>query len=94
MLVRLSLQVNAKLMFLSQMSALSVIGANLMNSAIVPVTKDTGGTSKSDPNAGSDSSTNPVAKVGKITTSDKAGAAILTILVICGVIGGSLWIIV
>jgi mannan endo-1,6-alpha-mannosidase len=76
------------------MSALSVLGATQMNAAIVPVTKDTGGTSKSDPSAGSGTaSTKPGAVLSKITTADRAGAGILTLLIICGVIGGSLWII-
>lgn len=75
------------------MSALSVLGATLMNSAIVPVTKDTGGTSKSNPNAGSGTTEPAPGVTSKITTADKAGAAILTILVISGVVGGSLWII-
>lgn len=78
-----------------QMSALAVLGATQMNAGIVPVTKDTGGTSKGDPNAGSgSSSSSPTGVTTKITTADKAGAGILTLLIVCGVVGGSLWIII
>lgn len=75
------------------MSALSVLGSVLMTAAIVPVTKDTGGTSKSDPSAGSGTTATPTGVTKKITSADKAGAGILTVLIICGVVGGSLWII-
>ena len=75
------------------MSALSVLGTTQITGAMAPVTKDTGGTSKGDPSAGSGTSATPTGVTKKITTSDKAGAVILTIMVICGVVGGSLWII-
>jgi len=79
-----------------QMSALSVIGANLISPGMAPVTKDTGGTSKSNPTAGSTSPNNPNGGLGgvadTVTTKDRAGAGILTVLVIFGVIGGSVWI--
>jgi mannan endo-1,6-alpha-mannosidase len=74
------------------MTALSVIGANLMTSKMVPLTANTGGTSKSDPNAGATKQA-PAAKQKPITTADKAGAGILTLLVILGIIGGSIWLI-
>ena len=76
-----------------QMSALSVLGATLMNAGDVPVTKDTGGTSKGNPSAGSGTAQTPTGVVKKITTADRAGAGILTILIICAIVGGSLWII-
>ena len=75
------------------MSALSVLGATQITAAMIPVTKDTGGTSKGDPSAGQGTSATPVGKVKKITSADKAGAGILTVLVIVGIVGGSLWII-
>jgi mannan endo-1,6-alpha-mannosidase len=75
------------------MAALSVIGTNLMTSAMVPLTNSTGGTSVSNPSAGSSSpNTQPDEVTTPITTSDKAGAGILTLLVIVGVIGGAWWI--
>lgn len=77
----------------SQMAALSVIGTNLLTPAMVPLTKNTGGNSVSDPNAGTQSpNTQPDATTKPITTSDRAGAGILTFLIIVGVIGGAWWI--
>jgi mannan endo-1,6-alpha-mannosidase len=75
------------------MSALSVIGTNLLTSDMVPLTKSTGGTSVSDPSAGTTSpNTQSDAPMKPITTSDRAGAGILTLLIIVGVIGGAWWI--
>jgi hypothetical protein len=75
------------------MQALSVIGATQINSGIIPKSIATGGTSESDPNAGSDANASPAVTASKITTADKAGAGILTVLCIFIVIGGSIWII-
>jgi len=76
-----------------QMQALSVIGATQINSGIAPKSVKTGGTSKGDPDAGSDANASPSVTTSKITTADKAGAGILTVLCIFIVIGGSIWII-
>ena len=76
-----------------QMQALSVIGATTIHASIAPLSANTGGTSKSDPNAGTDVNTSPTVKQSPITTKDKAGAGILTILIIVGIIGGGVWII-
>lgn len=72
-----------------------MIGATQITSAMVPLTANTGGTSKSDPNAGNDAPHNPEDEFKKnpITGGDRAGAAILTILIIGAVIGLSVWII-
>jgi len=75
------------------MSALSVIGANLITSQMAPLTAKTGGTSASDPSAGTDADTEPGQSTSPITTKDKAGAGILTVLVILAVVGASIWII-
>ena len=75
------------------MQALSVIGATTIQPNMAPLSANTGGTSKSDPNAGTDSNSSPTVKESPITTKDKAGAGILTILLIVGVIGGGVWII-
>ena len=74
------------------MAAMSVIGANLMTSAMIPLSLRTGATSKSDPNAGSNTVTLPTGLNEKITTADKAGAAILTVLASILVVGGAVWI--
>lgn len=76
------------------MQALSVIGATTIHAAIAPKTANTGGTSESDPNAGSDVNTDPAVEHSPITTKDKAGASILTVLFILVIIGGGVWIII
>lgn len=45
-----------------------------------PVTSDTGGDSKSDPGAGQTDPSSNKPTLKKITTGDKAGAGILTVL--------------
>ena len=58
---------------------------------MAPLTANNGGNSKSDPNAGADPS-GPSNKVEPIKTSDRAGAGILTVLVIFAIIGGGIWL--
>lgn len=55
-----------------------------------PVTNNTGGTSKGNPDAGSNSNDNPLA-FDTITGGDKAGAGILTTLILMGLFGGGWW---
>ena len=79
-----------------QMSALSIIQGNLISKVAAPVTANTGGTSKSDPTAGSGGDNpvvvnNPSANK-KITTGDKAGAGFLTALVLASLCGTVWWI--
>ena len=82
-----------------QMSALSVIQSNLISKVAPPVSANKGGTSKSDPTAGSSGndgnvvSTNPVT-TRAISTSDKAGAGILTAISLVLVLAMTWWIIV
>lgn len=79
-----------------QMSALSVIQANLIQKVAPPVTQQKGGTSKSDPTAGTkgDDPTGGLDPVltRKITAGDKAGAGILTTLVVSLLFGTVYWI--
>ncbi len=75
-----------------QMQALAVIGATTMNPGIAPKTANTGGTSISDPDAGTNADAAPIPKSAPVTTADKAGAAILTLLAAGVVIGGCVWI--
>jgi len=73
-----------------QMAALEIVIANLADKAPgwASAVKGTG-TSQGDVNAGSDSTTSTDGLVLKPTTgADRAGAAILTALMIVGVIGG------
>lgn len=75
-----------------QMSALEAVQAMLIDVVPGPVTQDTGGTSKSNPSAGSESQDKPIT-FNTISTSDKAGAGILTTLVLIGIIGGAWWMV-
>ncbi len=79
-----------------EMSALSIIQANLISKVAPPVTANSGGTSKGDPSAGSGGDNpvqvhNPSANM-KITAGDRAGAAILTALVLGSLVGMLVWI--
>lgn len=75
-----------------QMSALEVMQNLLIDQVVGPVGLDTGGISKNDPNAGSDAGSFEV-KHNAITTGDRAGAAILTIIVASLLFGGGWWMI-
>jgi mannan endo-1,6-alpha-mannosidase len=80
--------------FGQQMAALEVIQANLITRVAAPVTNDDGGTSKGNPNAGSKPpQTVPPGLDYTITTGDKAGAGILTVLVLVGIGGSCGWLI-
>jgi hypothetical protein len=77
-----------------QMSAMSIFGANLIDSSMVPLSLRTGATSESDPSAGGTANDSPSSQLQKpITTADKAGAAILTILACTITIGGAWWLV-
>ncbi|KAL0944716.1 mannan endo-1,6-alpha-mannosidase DCW1-like protein [Colletotrichum truncatum] len=66
--------------------AMNVLGAVLsIMEPKPPVTNTTGGTSQGDPNAGMNS--HPYREFAPITTGDKAGASILTIVVLLSAIG-------
>lgn len=78
------------------MSALEIVQTQLLNfgSYMGPVNATHGGTSVGDPSAGSggtDSNNVALVDVTPATTGDKAGAAILTILIGSTVVGGALW---
>lgn len=75
------------------MQALAVVGATQMNPGKAPKSANTGGTSQSNPDAGNDVDAAPEIKFKPLTTGDKAGASILTILIVLAVIGGGIWII-
>jgi mannan endo-1,6-alpha-mannosidase len=74
-----------------QMSALEVVQSNLIGEVSGPLTAVSGGSSIGDPNAGTSTTTN-VLNYNTITTGDKAGAGILTTLVMATMFGGSWWI--
>ena len=77
-----------------QMSALEVIQANLIDYVAGPVSADTGGTSEGDPNAGTGSRVGPGdLDRSTVTTADRAGAGILTVLIVLFVVGGAWWLV-
>ena len=75
-----------------EMSALSVMSASLIGEKADPVPKSakTGGISKPDPNAGTGGGGGPggpgksPADLPVMSTGDKAGAAIVTVIFVCG----------
>ncbi|KAG8531415.1 uncharacterized protein KY384_003044 [Bacidia gigantensis] len=80
-----------------QMSALSVIQSNLISKVSGPVTSDNGGTSQGDPSAGGGGDNAAEAAIDpnaghSITTADRAGAGILTALVLGSFAGCTWWI--
>ncbi|KAG9541235.1 mannan endo-1,6-alpha-mannosidase DCW1 precursor, partial [Aureobasidium melanogenum] len=76
-----------------QLCALEVIQSNLINTVQGPLTNKTGGTSTGDDSAGSKGDSDPT-KMKKITDADRAGAVILTILVLASWVGAMIWLII
>ncbi len=72
------------------MNVLAAVTSLLIDSAPGPLTNGTGGTSLGDPNAGADSDSFQPA-LPPITTGDRAGAAILTLLILAGATGTFGW---
>jgi mannan endo-1,6-alpha-mannosidase len=75
-----------------EMSVLAALSTMLMDQGKVlagPLTNATGGTSQGNPNAGGDY--NVLAPPKPITTGDKAGAGIVTAVVLGSCLGGLLW---
>lgn len=72
-----------------QMSALAALSTLLLDNSDGPLTNSTGGTSVGDPNAGS--SAFELDPMRQITAGDKAGAAIVTIVVAGSFVGSLVW---
>ena len=74
------------------MAAMSVIFTNLLplESVAPPLTNLTGGTSSGNPNAGSQSVADPEA-IKPATGADRAGAGIVTTLILVGATGMFGW---
>ncbi|KAI1191772.1 family 76 glycoside hydrolase [Nemania serpens] len=72
-----------------QMNVLGALTALVMPTVPPPLTNTTGGTSKGNPDAGQDKTELPT--FAPITTGDKAGASILTILVVTGALSAFAW---
>lgn len=73
------------------MAALEMIGTALVDEVAGPVTNSTGGTSQGDPDAGLASPFTPTEDVEPVDTADRVGAAIITILLMGGMLGGAYW---
>ncbi|KAJ3485543.1 hypothetical protein NLG97_g6792 [Lecanicillium saksenae] len=71
-----------------QMNALAAVFYNLQKDTKPPATSDDRGTSKGDPNAGSHMA-QPMSEPRAIVTADRAGAAIVTLLITAGILSGS-----
>ncbi|KAJ5579544.1 CAZyme family GH76 [Penicillium hispanicum] len=80
--------------FGQQMAALDVIQSNLITRVAAPVTSDNGGTSKGNPGAGGEApKPKPDALSYPIKTADRAGAGILTALMMVTIGGSTGWLI-
>jgi mannan endo-1,6-alpha-mannosidase len=78
-----------------QMSALEIFDNLLINQRPAPYTNTSGGTSTGDPSAGLDSTSNSLAETTlNITSGDKAGAGVITAIILAIVTGGSIWMVV
>lgn len=72
-----------------QMAALEIVQSTLIKKATAPVSSTTGGTSQGDPSAGTGGDSDPSEPTSVITTADRAGAGIVTgVLVIFTICGG------
>lgn len=76
----------------SHMDALSAVMYNLVRRVKPPATSDNRGTSTGDPNAGIENDGEKLPQFRPITTGDKAGAGILTAIVVSGIVASSLWV--
>lgn len=74
-----------------QMTALEVIQSNLYKTKGGPFSIDSGGTSKSDPNAGGNKPLDIFYRT--LSTADKAGAAIVTTIMLLALLGGAWWMV-
>ena len=71
-----------------QISATNLFVANMIQfNTSGPVTASTGGNSTSNPTAGENDTSSSTTKQSTITTGDKAGAGILTVMFIAGWVG-------
>lgn len=78
-----------------QLAALSIISANLLQVSKAPLTSGSGGTSEGDPGLGNNEDEGaPTIEIPPATAGDKAGAAILTIFMTVGTVGGAYWLMI
>lgn len=72
---------------MQQQNVLAALTSLLVDTAKGPLTNKTGGTSQGKPDAGHETPLTIEQRYGKINTGDRAGAAILTILIVGGAAG-------
>ncbi|CUM63416.1 uncharacterized protein PRCAT00000991001 [Priceomyces carsonii] len=77
----------------TQMNVLEVLMALLNKDAHPPYTAHTGGSSKSNVNAGTDTDDQTNKNELKISGKDKAGAGALTAIVLAIILGGAVWML-
>ncbi|KAH7398795.1 mannan endo-1,6-alpha-mannosidase DCW1 precursor [Phaeosphaeria sp. MPI-PUGE-AT-0046c] len=75
-----------------QMAGLEVVQALLYPTVAGPVTQQKGGVSASNPDAGADVPNTPIT-FDSVTAGDKAGASILTMLVLASILVGAWWMV-
>ena len=75
-----------------QMAALEIVQNLLYPTVSGPATQKAGGISVSKPDAGADAPNTPIT-FNSITTGDKAGASILTLLVLVAILVGAWWMV-
>ncbi|KAK5736208.1 hypothetical protein LTR17_007548 [Elasticomyces elasticus] len=75
-----------------QMSALEVVQGLLIDSVAGPLSNETGGTSQGNPAAGTGGDRNPGVPASRISTGDRAGAGILTAVILVGLLGGAWYV--
>jgi mannan endo-1,6-alpha-mannosidase len=73
-----------------QLAALEIVQGNLIKNVLGPVSNNTGGTSKGNPAAGGNSDSTPTG-FSDVTNADRAGAGILTTIVLVSMFGGAWW---
>lgn len=81
-----------------QMAAMEVVLANMIQEVTAPVTNSTGGTSQGDPSAGGSDvgRTDPFSildEMDPITTADKVGAYIVTVVLILSLLAGMIFML-
>lgn len=81
--------------FGQQMDALQILQANIIQQAPSPVTASSGGITHGDPSAGTQGDDpSSIEDLSKITTASRAGASILTAVVLIVWLGAMWWMIV
>jgi mannan endo-1,6-alpha-mannosidase len=72
-----------------QMNALEIFQTQLIDTVGGPLSNTTGGTSQGNPSAGTGGDAKAGVPTSAITTKDKAGAGIVTALILIGILGGA-----